>query len=56
MDHFSSLVGQDDQGEEDFEKEAYLGPQMIYVTVLGLAGVDGVSQPLLPGAGGVKRE
>jgi acetylornithine deacetylase/succinyl-diaminopimelate desuccinylase-like protein len=37
-------------------KEAYLGPQMIYATVLGLAGVDGVSQPLLPGPGGAERE
>jgi tripeptide aminopeptidase len=37
-------------------KEAYLGPQMIYATVLGLAGVDGVSQPLLPEAGSVERE
>jgi hypothetical protein len=29
---------------------------MIYATVLGLAGVDGVSQPLPPEAGGVERE
>jgi hypothetical protein len=37
-------------------KEAYLGPQKIFATVLGLAGVDGVSQPLLPAVAGVKRE
>jgi acetylornithine deacetylase/succinyl-diaminopimelate desuccinylase-like protein len=27
---------------------AYLGPQKIFVTVLGLAGIDGVTQPLVP--------
>jgi tripeptide aminopeptidase len=37
-------------------KDAYLGPQMIFATVLGLAGVDGVSQPILPGADGLKPE
>jgi acetylornithine deacetylase/succinyl-diaminopimelate desuccinylase-like protein len=28
--------------------DAYLGSQRIFLTVLGLAGVDGVSEPLLP--------
>lgn len=51
------MGGREHSLDEWFDpKEAYLGPQMIYATVLGLAGVDGVSQPLLPGAGGVKRE
>jgi len=27
---------------------AYRGPQRIFLTILGLAGVDGVSEPLLP--------
>ena len=30
-------------------KDAYLGPQRIFLTILGLVGVDGVSIPLLPG-------
>jgi acetylornithine deacetylase/succinyl-diaminopimelate desuccinylase-like protein len=29
-------------------KDAYLGPQRIFLTILGLVGVDGVSIPLLP--------
>jgi hypothetical protein len=28
--------------------DAYLGPQRIFLTILGLVGVDGVSVPLLP--------
>lgn len=27
---------------------AYLGPQKVFVTILGLAGIDGLTQPLLP--------
>ena len=51
------MGGREHSLDEWFDpKDAYLGPQMIYATVLGLAGVEGVSQSLLPGAGGVKRE
>ena len=28
--------------------DAYLGPQEVFLTILGLVGVDGVSEPLLP--------
>lgn len=28
--------------------DAYLGPQRVFLTILGLVGVDGVSEPLLP--------
>ncbi len=31
--------------------DAYLGPQKIFATLLGLAGVEGVTQPLLPPRG-----
>lgn len=27
--------------------DAYLGPQNVFLTILGLTGVDGVTQPLL---------
>lgn len=40
--------------EEWFDpKDAYLGPQQVFLTVLGLVGVEGVTQPLLPA--GTKR-
>jgi acetylornithine deacetylase/succinyl-diaminopimelate desuccinylase-like protein len=35
-------------GEWFNPKDAYLGPQKIFLTVLGLAGIDGVSKPLVP--------
>jgi acetylornithine deacetylase/succinyl-diaminopimelate desuccinylase-like protein len=36
-------------GEWFVPKDAYLGPQKIFLTVLGLAGIDGVAPPLAKG-------
>jgi len=44
--------GKDDNNHSPNEwfdpTDAYLGPQRIFLTILGVVGVDGVSEPLLP--------